>query len=471
MAKVAFYTLGCKLNFSETSTIGEQFLKKGYEVIDYNDKADVFVINTCTVTDNADKECRQIVRRALKNNPEAYIIVTGCYAQLRPDEIIKIDGVDAVLGSNEKFKLFDYINRFEKQKLSCIHVSPTEELDEFNSSFSTEGNDRTRAFFKVQDGCDYKCSFCTIPLARGKSRSAKPDEVVKEFKQLLEAGFKEIILTGVNVGDYSYNLDHNLNHDLIRKFKEDQKQEQGKVQEQEQEIEIDLFLLLKKMFAVEGDYRIRISSIEPNLLNENILNLTASEARLCNHFHIPLQSGSSRVLKLMQRRYKAEDYKELIISAVKKIPNLAIGVDVIVGFPGETEEDFLETYTFLRDLPISYLHVFTYSERPNTKAIEIPGTVDYVERKRRNNMLRILSEKKRHEFYHKMVDKELIALFEYEERDREMRGFTSNYVRIKAPFNSELINKFVPVKIKEIEENICTAEISLQTEKKNNSLD
>lgn len=443
MSKVAFYTLGCKLNFSETSTIGEQFLNRGYGVVDYNEKADVYVINTCTVTDNADKECRQIVRRALRNNPEAYIIVTGCYAQLRPDEIIKIDGVDAVLGSNEKFKLFEYIEKFEKQKLSCIHVSPTEDLNEFNSSFSTDGNDRTRAFFKVQDGCDYKCSFCTIPLARGKSRSAKPEEVIKEFRQLLEANFKEIILTGVNVGDYSSTM----------------------------EKDFDLQALLKKMLEVQGDYRIRISSIEPNLLNDSILDLTAADSRMCNHFHIPLQSGSTKVLKLMQRRYKTDDYTNLIYKAVDKIPNLAIGVDVIVGFPGETEEDFLETYAFLRDLPISYLHVFTYSERPNTKAIEMPGEVDHIDRKKRSNMLRILSEKKKHEFYQSMIGKELIALFEHEDHSGEMKGFTSNYVRIKAPFNSELINKFVPVKITEVGENICTAEILLQTESKKNSLD
>ena len=303
MAKVAFHTLGCKLNFSETSTISEQFLKKGFHVVDYNDGADVYVINTCTVTDNADKECRQIVKRALKNNPDAYIIVTGCYAQLRADEIAKIDGVDAVLGSNEKFNLFQYVNEFKKKELSCIYVSPTEELDSFHSSFSTDGNDRTRAFFKIQDGCDYKCSFCTIPLARGKSRSAQPEEVLKEFNQLLEAGYKEIILTGVNVGDYSsnLNLDHTL--DLDQVLKEDQEQDQV------QDYEIDLFLLLKKMLSVDGDYRIRISSIEPNLLNDDIINLTSHESRMCNHFHIPLQSGSTKILKLMQRRYKTDDYK------------------------------------------------------------------------------------------------------------------------------------------------------------------
>ncbi|MEW6653087.1 MAG: tRNA (N(6)-L-threonylcarbamoyladenosine(37)-C(2))-methylthiotransferase MtaB [Bacteroidota bacterium] len=449
-AKVAFYTLGCKLNFSETSTISEQFLNRGFDIVDYNGTADIYVINTCTVTDNADKECRQIIRRALRNNPEAYIIVTGCYAQLRPDEIVKIDGVDAVLGSNEKFKLFEHINKFEKQKLSCIYVSPTEKLDEFNSSFSTDGNDRTRAFFKVQDGCDYKCSFCTIPLARGKSRSAKPEEVVNEFKQLLGASFKEIILTGVNIGDYTYFFDSNRELDLNPGLKQDQEQA------------VDLYLLIKKMLSVEGDYRIRISSIEPNLLNDDILELTANDSRLCNHFHIPLQSGSSKVLKLMQRRYNSNDYKSLIHKAVERIPNLAVGVDVIVGFPGETEEDFLETYSLLRDLPISYLHVFTYSERASTKAVDMHEKVDYIERKKRNNMLRNLSEKKRHEFYQNMVGKELTALFEHEEHNGEMRGFTSNYVRIKAPYNSEFINKFVPVKIKEIGENICTTEILLK---------
>ena len=437
-SKVAFHTLGCKLNFAETSTIGKQFLKRGFEIVDYEDTADVYVINTCTVTDNADRECRQVVRRALRNNPNAFIVVTGCYAQLRPDEIAKIDGVDAVLGSNEKFNLFSYLQNFEKKELSCIHVSPTEELSSFNSSFSTDADNRTRAFFKIQDGCDYKCSFCTIPLARGKSRSAQPEEVLKEFKELLQQGYKEIILTGVNVGDYSFSSNHALNHD--------------------QEHEMDLYALLRNMLKVEGDYRIRISSIEPNLLTDEILELAANDERICNHFHIPLQSGSSKILKLMQRRYRTEDYKELILKAKEKIKNLGIGVDVIVGFPGETEEDFLDTYNFLKELPISYLHVFTYSERPNTKAIEMPNQVDVIERKRRANMLRILSEKKRHEFYQSMIGNELNVLFEHENHDGFIKGFTSNYVRIKALYNSEIINKFVQVKIKEVDENICTAE-------------
>jgi threonylcarbamoyladenosine tRNA methylthiotransferase MtaB len=441
-SKVAFHTLGCKLNFSETSTIGQQFLNHGFSIVDEKEKADVFVINTCTVTDNADRECRQIVRRALRNNPNSFIVVTGCYAQLRPDEIAKIDGVDAVLGSNEKFNLFSYLENFEKKNLSCVYVSSIENLDSFNPSYSTDADNRTRAFFKIQDGCDYKCSFCTIPLARGKSRSAGPEEVINEFKQLLKAGYKEIILTGVNVGDYGSNLFHNRNLD----------------HEQDHEKEIDLYSLLKMMLKVEGDYRIRISSIEPNLLTDEILDLTKNDERMCNHFHIPLQSGSMEILKLMQRRYKIEDYEKLIYKAVGKINDLGIGIDVIVGFPGETEENFLETYNFLKDLPISYLHVFTYSERPETKAIEMANPVDPIERKRRSNMLRILSEKKKHEFYQKMVGKELTILFEHEDHNGIMKGFSSNYVRIKHSFDQELINKFVKVKIKEVDENICTTE-------------
>lgn len=447
-SKVAFYTLGCKLNFSETSTIGEQFLKRGYEIVDYKEKADIYVINTCTVTDNADKECRQVVRRALRTNPEGYVVVTGCYAQLRPEEISKIDGVDAVLGSKEKFNLFTYVDNFEKNKLSCIHVSPTEELDTFSSSYSTDADNRTRAFFKVQDGCDYKCSFCTIPLARGKSRSAQPEEVLKEFKQLLDSGYKEIILTGINVGDYNSSLSSNSNLTPIPNLTLTPEEEQ----------DIDLYGLLKKMLKVEGDYRIRISSIEPNLLTDEILELTSNDPRMCNHFHIPLQSGSAKILKLMQRRYKAEDYHNLILKATEGIKDLGIGVDVIIGFPGETEEDFLDTYNFLKELPISYLHVFTYSERPNTKAINMPNSVDAVERKRRSNMLRILSAKKRHEFYEKMIGKELTVLFEHENHNGSMKGFTSNYVRINHSYNPELINKFVKVKVTEVDENICTAE-------------
>jgi len=446
MSKVAFHTLGCKLNFAETSTIGEQFLSRGFEVVDYESKADVYVINTCTVTDNAEKDCRNIVRRALRNNPDAYIVVTGCYAQLRAEDIAKIDGVDAVLGSNEKFKLFDYIDDFEKKELSCIHVSPSEELSSFHSSYSSDADERTRAFFKIQDGCDYKCSFCTIPLARGKSRSADPNDVVKEFKDLLNAGYKEIILTGVNVGDYDSRLDN----------------------ENEEEQRINFYNLLKMMLKVDGEYRLRISSIEPNLLSDEIIELVSNDKRMCNHFHIPLQSGSSKVLRLMQRRYGTEDYRKLILKAVNRIENLAIGVDVIVGFPGETEDDFLETYNYLKELPISYLHVFTYSERPNTKAIDMPGQVEIAERKRRNNMLRILSEKKRNEFYRGMIGKELPVLFETENLHGFMKGFSSNYVRVKIPFSVNMINQFATIKIKEVDDNLATGDLMLVNDNINN---
>lgn len=428
--KVAFHTLGCKLNFSETSAIGEDFLRKGFDVVDFNSNADVYVINTCTVTDNADKECRQIVRRALRNNPNAFVAVTGCYAQLRAEEIAEIDGVDVVLGSNEKFNILDYTGDFSKNELSCIYVSDTNELSDFHSSLSLDGNERTRAFFKIQDGCDYKCTFCTIPLARGKSRSMHPDEVITDFKQLLQAGYKEIILTGVNVGDYGNQFDMNL------------------------------YDLLQKMLKVEGDYRIRISSIEPNLLSDEILDLTRDNEKMANHFHIPLQSGSPEILKRMQRRYRAEDYENLIYKAVEKIPNLGIGVDVIVGSPGETEENFSETYEFIKSLPISYLHVFTYSERPNTKAmIMMDGQVDIAVRKERNKRFRILSDKKRSEFNRNMVGKEQVVLFEEHNDNGFMKGFTESYLRIKHPYNPALINSFTKVKIKEANGNFCTVDL------------
>lgn len=431
MSKVAFYTLGCKLNFSETSTIGEQFMDKGFEIVDSKENADVYVINTCTVTDNAEKECRQIVRRILRTNPNAFVAVTGCYAQLRSEEIAEIEGVDAVFGSGEKFKIFSILENFEKKDLSCIYVSDTDELNvEFNSAHSTDADSRTRAFFKIQDGCDYKCTFCTIPLARGKSRSMHPEDVVSQFKQLVDSGYKEIILTGVNVGDYGKSFDKSL------------------------------FDILQELISVEGDFRIRISSIEPNLLTDDIIKLTAENEKLCNHFHIPLQSGSPDVLKLMQRRYTAPFYKERIQRVKEIIPDCGIGVDVIVGSPGETEERFLETYNFIKELPISYLHVFTYSERPNTKAITMDGTVDIAERKKRNNMLRILSEKKRNEFYRSMVGSITKVLFEQENYDGLMKGFSSNYVRVINPYDEKLINEITRIKIKEIKENNCIAEIS-----------
>jgi threonylcarbamoyladenosine tRNA methylthiotransferase MtaB len=422
---VALHTLGCKLNFSETSTIGNQFLGNGYKVVEFKEKADIYVFNTCTVTEHADRECRQLVRRALRQNPNAYVIVTGCYAQLRPEEISHIQGVDAILGSNEKLKLFSLLENFEKKDLACIYASPVNNSNEFGASYSTDADTRTRAYFKIQDGCDYNCSFCTIPLARGSSRSMEPADVLKEFKSLVSKGYKEIILTGVNVGDYGKFFDAHL------------------------------YDLLCKMVEVEGNFRIRISSIEPNLLSENILKLTQQSEKMCNHFHIPLQSGSPKILKLMQRRYKAEYYAEVVHKATELISNVGIGVDVIVGFPGETEEDFLTTYNFIKELPISYLHVFTYSERPDTKAIGMDNRVEVIERKRRNNMLRILSDKKKNLFYESMIGRELEVLFESENDNGKIKGFSSNYVRVSNDHDSALINELSTVRIDSVKDNLC----------------
>lgn len=427
--KVALHTLGCKLNFSETSTIGSQFLGRGFEIVDYKEKADVYVFNTCSVTENAEKECRQLVRRALRQNPNAFVAVTGCYAQLRPEEISRIEGVDVILGSNEKFKLFNLIDDFSKKDLACVFVSPTKTLDEFGPAHSTDADSRTRAYFKIQDGCDYKCSFCTIPMARGKSRSMNPESVLKEFNKLVESGYKEIILTGVNVGDYGNSFD------------------------------INLYKLLLRMTEVPGEFRIRISSVEPNLLSDEIIELTAENNKICRHFHIPLQSGSPKILKLMQRRYKAEDYSLLINRIKERIPDAGIGVDVITGFPGETEKDFLDTHNFLRDLPVSYLHVFTYSERPDTKAVTMPGSVDVFERRKRNNILRILSEKKKTAFYNEMAGRVLQVLFEAENENGIMKGFSSNYVRVSHTFDSSLVNELSEVKILDCDNDLCSGKL------------
>ena len=427
--KVALHTLGCKLNFSETSTIGKQFLDRGFEIVDFKNRADVYLINTCTVTGNADRECRQIVRRALRQNPTAHIIVTGCYAQLNPEEIAGIEGVDTVLGNNEKFKLFSIIKDFNKRDLSCTFVSPINQLNDFGAAYSTDADSRTRAYLKIQDGCDYKCTFCTIPLARGNSRSMNPEDALDKFNSLVNSGYKEIILTGVNVGDYGKHI--------------------GK----------DLYSLLLKMVEVPGKFRIRISSIEPNLLTDDIIALTADNEKMCRHFHIPLQSGCSEVLKFMQRRYTVSFYSSLIEKLKYKIPDIGIGVDVIVGTPGETEIHFKETQNFLNDLQISYLHVFTYSERPNTKAIELNGSVDNWERKRRNKILRILSDKKKHSFYNEMLGNELEVLFESENSINTIKGFSSNYVRVENIYIPELVNNFNTVKILEVNSDICKGEI------------
>ncbi|MCK9210252.1 MAG: tRNA (N(6)-L-threonylcarbamoyladenosine(37)-C(2))-methylthiotransferase MtaB [Ignavibacteriaceae bacterium] len=428
--KVALHTLGCKLNFSETAAIGKQFITRGFSIVEFSDHADVYVLNTCSVTENAEKECRQVIRRSLRINPDAFVIVTGCYAQLRPEEISRIDGVDAVLGSNEKFDLFSYLNDFEKKELTCIYTSTKNELDHsFGFASSTDIDSRTRAYFKIQDGCDYKCTYCTIPLARGASRSLEPEKVLEQFRLIVAQGYKEIILTGVNVGDYGKSF------------------------------AIDFYHLLKKLVSVEGDFRIRISSIEPNLLTDEIISLTLSTEKICKHFHIPLQSGSDKILRLMQRRYTTEDYKTLITKLNKLDPEIGIGVDVITGFPGETEEDFQETYNFLRDLPISYLHVFTYSERPDTKAISLPDKVETAERKRRSTLLRILSDKKRFAFHEKFIGKKERVLFEEADDNGIIKGFTSNYIRVFHPFDNLLQNEFCLVTINKVFGNYCNASI------------
>lgn len=432
--KVAFHTLGCKLNYSETSSISKQFLDKGFELTSFENEADVYVFNTCSVTEAAERECRQLIRRALKQNPNAYIIVTGCYAQLRPGQIAKIDGVDAVLGSNEKFKLFSILKDFDKKGLTCISVTPSENLTEFGIAHSTDNDNRTRAFLKIQDGCDYNCSFCTIPLARGQSRSMPADKVKDEFIKLLEAGYKEVILTGVNVGDYGKNIN------------------------------TDLFNLLVELINTEGDFRIRISSIEPNLISDKMIELVANSEKLCNHFHIPLQSGSQRILNAMQRRYNVIDYEKLIYKVKSKIPDAGIGVDVIVGFPGETEEDFVHTHNFIRDLPVTYLHVFTYSERPDTKAISFPGSIDIVERKRRNNILRILSEKKKSEFCREMTGTKQRVLFEKNNKNGWMHGYTSNYIRVKAEYDESISGTLSEIILIQPENDICKGDI-LSTKK------
>lgn len=401
--------------------MGKQFLREGFKITDFENPADVYVINTCTVTENAEKDCRKIVRRALRNNPGAYIIVTGCYAQLRPGQISDIKGVDAVLGSAEKFRVFDILENFEKKELSCIFVSPEVELaGSFGTAYSSDADSRTRAFLKIQDGCDYKCSFCTIPKARGGSRSQAPDEVIQNFKLLVEEGYREIVLTGVNTGDYMYDG-------------------------------MNLYRLLLKLTALEGDFRIRISSIEPNLLTDEIIGLTATNDKMCRHFHIPLQSGSPEILRLMQRRYTADDYKNLIYTIKSAIPDCGIGVDVITGFPGETDSHFAETQNFLVELPVSYLHVFTYSERPDTKAISMSGEVPVEKRRERTNILRILSEKKRAEFYEQSKGTSGEVLFEHEQPEGYMRGFTSNYIRVQHEVVPEFINKRVPFQLTEFD--------------------
>ncbi|MDB4047774.1 tRNA (N(6)-L-threonylcarbamoyladenosine(37)-C(2))-methylthiotransferase MtaB [Polaribacter sp.] len=425
--KVAFYTLGCKLNFSETSTIARTFTSEGFERVEFEEKADIYVINTCSVTDNADKRFKSIVKNALKQNDEAFLIAIGCYAQLKPEELAAVDGVDLVLGATEKFNVTSYINDLTKNNLGEIYSCEISDADFYVGSYSI--GDRTRAFLKVQDGCDYKCTYCTIPLARGISRSDTVQNVLDNAKEISSKGIKEIVLTGVNIGDYGKGEFGNKKHEHT-------------------------FLdLVKELDKVEGIHRLRISSIEPNLLKDETIDFVSTSSSFVPHFHIPLQSGSDELLKKMKRRYLKDTYTNRVSRIKETMPNACIGVDVIVGFPGETDALFLETYNYLNDLDISYLHVFTYSERPNTEAVALNGIIPKKVRAKRSKMLRGLSAKKRRSFYESQLGNSLTALFESENKEGYIHGFTENYVKVKTPWNPELVNTLHEITLTEIDED------------------
>ena len=415
----AYYTLGCKLNFSETSTISQSLSKEGFAKIPFEDGADVYVINTCSVTEQADKKCRNIVRKALSYNPDAFIAVIGCYAQLKPKEIAEIEGVDVVLGANEKFNIKDYLGNLNKNENTVVKNEEIKTTKEFVPGFSL--GDRTRSFLKVQDGCNYFCSFCTIPLARGRSRNATIEETINKAKELANTTVKEVVLTGVNIGDFGYGTDENF------------------------------FQLIQELDKIEGINRFRISSIEPNLLSDEIIEFVANSKRFAHHFHIPMQSGSDKLLSDMRRRYDVSLYKSRIEKIKSLMPDCCIGVDVIVGFPGETEEEFQKTYDLLLELDISYLHVFTYSERDNTTALRIQDVVPVHVRKERNKKLTILSAKKKRQFYETQISNKKIALFERKMENGMMYGFTDNYVRVKTLENEFLINHDAEVELMELD--------------------
>ena len=425
--KVAFYTLGCKLNFSETSTIARNFNDEGFDRVDFEEVADIYVINTCSVTDNADKQFKQIVKKALKINDKAFVAAVGCYAQLKPEELAAVDGVDLVLGATEKFKITDYINDLSKNDMGEIHSCEIEEADFYVGSYSI--GDRTRAFLKVQDGCDYKCTYCTIPLARGISRSQTMQNVMQNAAEISAKGIKEIVLTGVNIGDYGKGEFGNKKH------------------------EHTFLELVQALDTVEGIERLRISSIEPNLLKNETIDFVSKSKTFVPHFHIPLQSGSNEILKKMKRRYMRELYQDRVSKIREVMPDACIGVDVIVGFPGETDELFLETFNFLNDLEISYLHVFTYSERDNTEAIDFEGVVPMNVRSKRSKMLRGLSVKKRRHFYENQLNTKHTVLFESENKEGYIHGFTENYVKVKTPWNPELVNTLHKIELTKIDED------------------
>lgn len=417
---VSFYTLGCKLNYSETSAIGRMFSDRGYRIAGFHEGADVYVVNTCSVTENADRKCRKVVREALKVSPEAYVVIIGCYAQLKPAEIAGIPGVDLVLGAAEKFHLLDYIGDLVKTPKAAVHNRPVSEAGGFMAAWSM--GDRTRTFLKVQDGCDYTCSFCTIPLARGSSRSDTIENILRSAEEIAATGTKEVVLTGVNIGDFGKAA--------------------GSRRHEERFLD-----LLQGLDRVEGIERFRISSIEPNLLSDEIIRFVASSRKFVPHFHIPLQSGSDKILRLMRRRYQSGLYAGRVSRIKSLLPECCIGVDVIVGFPGETRDDFLETYGFLRELDVSYLHVFTYSERDNTHALTLPGVVPPAERAERSRMLHILSDKKRARFYRQHLGKTAQVLFEGDQKEGMMHGFTPNYIKVEARFDPLLVNELKEVKL------------------------
>ena len=423
--KVAFYTLGCKLNFSETATIARNIQDEGFDRVEFSDFSDIYVINTCSVTENADKRFKTIVKQAQRANASAYIVAVGCYAQLQPEELAAVNGVDLVLGATEKFKITDYLNQLTKNDTAAIHSCEIADADFYVSSYSI--GDRTRAFLKVQDGCDYKCTYCTIPLARGVSRSDTLQNVLDNAKKIANQGIKEIVLTGVNIGDYGKGEYGNKKH------------------------EHTFFELVQALDTISGIHRLRISSIEPNLLKNETIDFVANSNSFVPHFHIPLQSGSNLMLKAMRRRYMKELYVNRVEHIKRVLPNACIGVDVIVGFPGETDEIFLETYNFLNDLDISYLHVFSYSERPNTHAATLPDKVSKSIRSKRSKMLRGLSAKKRRAFYESQINTTHTVLFEGENKEGYIHGFTENYVKVKSPWNPGLVNTLQKINLTAID--------------------
>jgi threonylcarbamoyladenosine tRNA methylthiotransferase MtaB len=418
--KVAFHTLGCKLNFAETSTISRSFPEDKFEKVAANTKADIYVINTCSVTDAADKKCRQAIKRFINMSPDAFIAVVGCYAQLNPHEISSIPGVDLVLGSNEKFNIASYISKIEKNRLAEIHSCSLTEQDGFNSSFSI--GDRTRSFLKVQDGCDYGCAYCAIPRARGTSRNPSISDLLTEASKIAQNGVKEIVLTGVNIGDFGKSTGESFEK------------------------------LLRELIKIDGIERFRISSIEPNLLTDEIIELTAENKKILPHFHIPLQSGSDKILGLMRRRYRRSLFESLVYKIREKIPLAGIGADVITGFPGETDSDFIDTHVFLKTLPLSYLHVFPFSERPETIAQNLPDKIPFAEKERRSKILSELSSEKHNEFLKMNIGKTTEVLFEKTKKDGLLSGFSSNYIKVRHLWQPQLAGTIQKVMMTEVSE-------------------